>query len=116
MDKGFSPDEYEAIGKSYYRKKQYEKALEAFTSGIDASVIPTVALFDYRAAAFEKLANFHAAVKDGREAIRLNKRDVRGYLRTGNALQKLNKLDTAVSIYKYGMKNVPVHNKDFQVR
>jgi len=79
-------------------------------------VIPTVSLYDYRAATHEKLADFNAAVKDGREAIRLNKRDVRGYLRTGSVLQKLNKLDTAVNIYKYGMKNVPVDNEGFQVR
>lgn len=115
MSHGFSPAEFEAIGKSYYKKKQYQKAIDAFTSGIDASVIPTVSLYDYRAATHEKLADFNAAVKDGREAIRLNKRDVRGYLRTGSVLQKLKKLDTAVNIYKYGMKNVPIDNKDFQV-
>jgi F-box/TPR repeat protein Pof3 len=115
MTHTISPAEYEELGKAYYKKKEYDKAIRAFTSGIDASVIPTVALYDYRAAAYEKLAHFNSAVKDGREAIRLNKRDVKGYLRTGSALQKLNKLDTAVNIYKYGMKNVPVDNRDFQV-
>ncbi|KAF2681143.1 hypothetical protein K458DRAFT_344425 [Lentithecium fluviatile CBS 122367] len=110
-----SPAEYQELGKSYYKKKEYQKAVDAFSSGIHASVIPTVTLYDYRAAAHEKMGDFNTAVKDGREAIRLDKKDVKGYLRTGSALQKLNKPETAVSIYKYGMKNVPVDNKNFQL-
>jgi F-box/TPR repeat protein Pof3 len=108
-----SPEEYQEIGKSYYKLKQYEKAIEAFTNGIDASAIPSATLYDYRAATHEKLGDFNAAVKDGRLTIRTHKQDVKGYLRTASALQKMDKLDTALSIYKYGMKNVPVSNKDF---
>ncbi|KAF1954674.1 hypothetical protein CC80DRAFT_536820 [Byssothecium circinans] len=115
MARTISASEYQELGRTYYKKKQYEKAIEAFTNGIEAAVIPTVSLFDYRAACQEKLENYTAAVKDGREAIRANKQDVRGYLRTGNALQKLNKLDIAVGIYKFGMKNVPVDRKHFEV-
>lgn len=115
MARTLAPEEYQELGKTYYKHKQFQKAIEAFTNGIEEAVIPTVTLYDYRAASYEKLGDFSAAVKDGREAIRLNKRDVKGYLRTGSVLQKMNKLDTAISIYKYGMKNVPVNNKDFQV-
>ncbi|KAK7186937.1 hypothetical protein DPSP01_011613 [Paraphaeosphaeria sporulosa] len=113
MARTLSPEEYEEIGKSYYRLKQFEKAVEAFTNGIDASAIPSATLYDYRAAAHEKLGDMNAAVKDGRLAIRTHKQDVKGYLRTASALQKMEKLDTALNIYKYGMKNVPVNNKDF---
>ena len=116
MARTMSTEEYQELGKSYYKQKQYEKAVKAFTTGIEAAVIPSVNLYDYRAASYEKLTDFNAAVKDGRETIRLNKRDVRGYLRTASVLKKMNKLDTALNIYKYGLKNVPVDNKDFKVR
>lgn len=112
----YSPEEYQEIGKSYYKQKQYEKAIESFTNGIDASNVPSVTLYDYRAASYEKLGDFSSAVKDGRLAIRTHKQNVKGYLRTASALQKMEKLDTALSIYKYGMKNVPVGNADFEVR
>lgn len=115
MARTLSAEDYQELGKTYYKRKQYQQAIEAFTQGIDTAVIPSVALYDYRAASYEKLANFNAAVKDGREAIRLNKKDVKGYLRTGSVLQKMNKLDTALNIYKYGMKNVSVEHKDFPV-
>ncbi|KAF2450784.1 hypothetical protein P171DRAFT_348589 [Karstenula rhodostoma CBS 690.94] len=113
MARTLSPEEYQELGKSYYKLKQYEKAVEAFTTGIDASAIPSTTLYDYRAAAHEKLGDFNAAVKDGRLAIRTHKQDVKGYLRTASALQKMEKLDTALNIYKYGMKNVSADNKDF---
>ena len=115
MPRTLSPEEHQELGKSYYKLKQYEKAIEAFTNGIEASAIPSATLYDHRAACYEKLADFSSAVKDGRNAIRTHKEDVRGYLRTASALQKMNKLDTALNIYKYGMKNVPVEKKDFQV-
>ncbi|KAF2637408.1 hypothetical protein P280DRAFT_433111 [Massarina eburnea CBS 473.64] len=115
MARTVSAEEYEELGRTYYKRKQYEKAIEAFSSGIDAAVLPAVALFDYRAACQEKLENYNAAVKDGREAIRADKKDVRGYLRTGSALQKLDKLGTAVQIYKLGMKNVPISVKHFDL-
>lgn len=115
MARTLSPEEYQELGKSYYRLKQYGKAVDAFTNGINASAIPSATLYDYRAAAHEQLGDCNAAVKDGRLAIRTHKQDVRGYLRTASALQKMDKLDTALNIYKYGMKNVPVDNKDFRI-
>ena len=40
---------------------------------------------------------------------------VQGYLRTGNILQKMDKLDAAIGIYKYGIKNVSVADENFKV-
>jgi len=113
MARRMSPEEYQAIGRSYYKLKQYEKALETFSKGIEAC--PTADLYDHRAATYDKLGNLNAAVKDGREMIRLNKKDVKGYLRTASILEKLEKSETALGIYKYGMKNVPPSDKNFKV-
>lgn len=119
MARTLSPEDYLAIGKSYYKLKQYEKAITAFTDGIaaavDAGTLPSVSLYDYRAATYERIGDFTAAVKEGRLAIRTHKQNVTGYLRTASALQKMDKADTALDIYKYGMKNMPVDSEDFNV-
>lgn len=39
-----------------------------------------------------------------------------GYLRTGQILQKKEKLETALGIYEYGAKNVPVTDPNYPVR
>jgi F-box/TPR repeat protein Pof3 len=108
-----SPEEYQELGRRYYKLKQYEKAAETFTNGLEACT--TASLYDHRAATYEKLENLNAAVKDGREMIRLDKKDVKGYLRTASVLEKMEKPETALGIYKYGMKNVPTSDKNFKV-
>ncbi|KAG9188578.1 hypothetical protein G6011_07283 [Alternaria panax] len=113
MARTMLPAEYQEIGRSYYKLKQYDKALETFSKAIETC--PTADLYDHRAAIYNKTGNLNAAVKDGREMIRLNKKDVKGYLRTASVLEKMEKPETALGIYKYGMKNVPVSDKNFKL-
>ncbi|KAF1937640.1 hypothetical protein EJ02DRAFT_411903 [Clathrospora elynae] len=113
MARNMSPDEYQELGRRYYKLKQYDKAVEAFTQGIEA--FPTVSLYDHRAATYDKLEDFNAAIKDGRDMIRLDKKNVKGYLRTASVLEKIKKPETALGIYKYGMKNVPVGENNFEL-
>ena len=113
MPRPLSPEEYQELGRRYYKLKQFNKALEIFNNAIDASA--TLSLYDHRAACYDKLGDYNAAVKDGRAMIKLDKQDVRGYLRTANVLEKMKKPETALGIYKYGMKNILVDNKNFKV-
>jgi F-box/TPR repeat protein Pof3 len=110
-----SPEEYQALGRAYYSEKQYDKAIEAFTQAIEQAIRPTVEQYDQRAASFEKIKNFNAALKDGRQMIRVDQQDIKGYLRTGSILEKVGKPEKAIGIYKYGMERVPVLNKNFKV-
>jgi len=110
-----SPEDYRTLGVSFYKSKQYDKAIEAFTHGINASIVPAATLLDYRAAVYEKLENFELAAKDGYNMIRAHKKDVKGYLRVGSTFQKQNKLDRALRIYNYGLQNVPITHEDFKV-
>lgn len=112
MPRPMSPDELQELGRRYYKLKQFEKALETFNNAIDE--FPTLGLHDHRAACYDRLGDYNAAVRDGRAMIKLDKQDVRGYLRTASVLEKMEKLETALSIYKYGMKNVPVDDKNFK--
>ncbi|KAL6708868.1 hypothetical protein ACN47E_002275 [Coniothyrium glycines] len=113
MARRMTAEEYQELGRRYYKLKQYDKALELLSQGIAES--PTVALYDHRAAAYDKLGDFNNAVKDGREMIKLDKSEVKGYLRTASVLEKMDNLDTALKIYKYGMKNVPVTDKNYKL-
>ena len=113
MPRPMSSEEYQELGRRYYKLKQFDKALETFNTAIDAS--PTLSLHDHRAACHDKLGDYNAAVKDGRAMIRLDKQDVRGYLRTASVLEKMEQPETALGIYKYGMKKVAVDDKNFKV-
>ncbi|KAF2623014.1 hypothetical protein BU25DRAFT_200110 [Macroventuria anomochaeta] len=113
MPTTMSPEEYQELGRRYYKRKQLDKALETFNDAINAT--PTLSLHDYRAACYDKLGDYNAAVKDGRAMIKLDKQDVRGYLRTTSVLEKSGKPEIALGIYKYGMKNVPVEDKNFKL-
>ncbi|XPT02660.1 hypothetical protein M3J09_011772 [Ascochyta lentis] len=113
MPRLMSPEEFQELGRRYYKLKQFDKALEVFNNAIDAS--PTLGLHDHRAACYDKLGDYSAAVKDGRAMIKLDKQDVRGYLRTASVLEKMEKPETALGIYKYGMKNVPIDDKNFKL-
>ncbi|KAF2268343.1 hypothetical protein CC78DRAFT_530257 [Lojkania enalia] len=115
MARTMSPEEYLELGKIHYNQKQYERAVEAFTNGIEAATIPSIGLYDHRAASYAKLNDLKSAVKDGREMIKLDKMNVKGYLRTGSVLEKMNKLETAIGIYRYGMKHVSMENKSFKL-
>ncbi|OCK85880.1 hypothetical protein K432DRAFT_388256 [Lepidopterella palustris CBS 459.81] len=115
MPRTMSAVEYQELGKKYYKQKEYQKAVDAFTEGIESMSIPSVGMLNNRAASFEKLEDYKMAVKDGRDMIKIDKKDVRGYLRTGNILQKMEKSQVAIEIYKYGLKNVPVTDENFKL-
>jgi F-box/TPR repeat protein Pof3 len=110
MPRTLSSSEYAELGKRYYALKEYQKALDAFTEGIEASTNTDISLFDYRAATWEKLANLQQALSDGRSMIKADKTNARGYLRTAQILQKMGKPDVALGIYEYGLRNVPLGN------
>ncbi|KAF3040573.1 hypothetical protein E8E11_002799 [Didymella keratinophila] len=113
MPRPLSPEEYQELGRRYYKLKQFDKALKTFNDAIDVS--PTLGLHDHRAACYDKLGDFDAAVRDGRAMIKLDKKDVRGYLRTTSVLEKSGKPEIALGIYKYGMKHVPVDDRNFKL-
>ena len=77
MPRTISATEYQELGKKYYKQKEYQKAVDAFTEGIESMSIPSVSILNNRAASFEKLENFKLAVKDGRDMIKIDKKDVR---------------------------------------
>jgi len=107
--------DYQELGKKHYKEKQYQKARDAFTLGIDSTNLPDLALLDSRAASHEKLGELNDALRDSRTMIKGDRKDVRGYLRTGKILQKMEKAQSALQIYQLGLRTVPVGDKNFHL-
>jgi len=96
--------ELQELGKILYRRKEYAKALSLFNEAITSEPNLTVSLLDNRAATYEKLDDIPSALKDAKNAIRLHEKDPTGYLRAGKLLEKAGKPDTALGVYKHGIK------------
>ncbi|USP79325.1 hypothetical protein yc1106_06599 [Curvularia clavata] len=114
MSRHMSAKEYQQLGRTFYKRKEYTQAVMTFTKGISICSEPTVDLYDDRAAAYIKLERFGEAVKDGKEMIRLDATNVRGYYRVGQALEKMGKGEKALEIYKYGMKRFGPKDPQFK--
>ncbi|KIW02282.1 uncharacterized protein PV09_06432 [Verruconis gallopava] len=110
MPRTLSVEEYKELGKTYYIRKDFDRALGAFTDGINASVGRDVQLYDYRAAVYDKLENVIAALSDARYMIKTFENDPRGYLRAGQLLLKMGKKEQALQIYARGLRFVPLSN------
>ncbi|TKA59758.1 hypothetical protein B0A49_09397, partial [Cryomyces minteri] len=110
-----SMTELQELGRTYYGRKEYQKALDAFTEAIDMSNAPTSSLLDNRAATLEKLEDLQAALRDGKRTIQSWKQDVTGYLRTGKILRMMDKPDVALGIYQYGLRKVSPRDRNIKL-
>ncbi|KAK3044755.1 hypothetical protein LTS18_000445, partial [Coniosporium uncinatum] len=110
-----NPQDFQELGKKHYKEKQYQKARDAFTLGIESANSPDIGLLDNRAASHEKLGELNDALRDARTMIKSNRKDVRGYLRTGKILQKMEKAESALQIYQLGLRTVPTGDTDFSL-
>ncbi|KAF2139935.1 uncharacterized protein K452DRAFT_200040, partial [Aplosporella prunicola CBS 121167] len=109
--------ELEELGRQYCKQKNYQKALGAFSEAFDATAPPDITYLDLRAAVYERLENFQAALKDGKQMIRFARQDARGYLRTARVLQKMEgKAQTALDIYNLGLRSVKAEDKAGNLR
>ena len=78
MPRTLSAEEYEKLGKKHYSQKQFQKAVAAFTNGIDSPDSPRIfSLYNYRAHCYDKLGDFQSALYDGRAMIREDETNVK---------------------------------------
>ncbi|USW58024.1 Putative Heat shock protein Sti1 [Septoria linicola] len=99
-----SATELQNQGRQAYKRGDFVKALEYFNRALGRQ--QTVALYDNRAATYEKLNDFQKALQDAKGAIRAGDVDPTGYLRAGRILVKMEKSKAALDIYAYGLRHV----------
>lgn len=75
MPRTLSVEEFKELGKRYYGRKDFQRALDAFTDGINASTGRDIQLYDYRAATNMKLGNESGALSDAKHMIKAFEKD-----------------------------------------
>ncbi|KAH0543001.1 hypothetical protein FGG08_002609 [Glutinoglossum americanum] len=68
-----TPKKAQEFGQSYYRRRQYDLALEAFSTAIELSDNYPIDVLDNRAATYEKLGDLKSALGDARLMLQLEK-------------------------------------------
>ena len=99
--------ELQELAQAQYKRKEFKQALSTLNNALEDENIPSASLLDNRAAVHEKLDDLISALKDSRTTIKLHERDVTGYLRAGKLLQKMDKHQVALEIYKRGITKQP---------
>lgn len=98
----------------YFKKQQYEKAIELYTKAID--IDPTNPIFyGNRSFAHLKTESFGYALSDASKALELDRTYVKGYYRRASAYMSLGKFKLALRDYETVTKTRP-GDKDARVK
>lgn len=90
-------EELKALGNSYFKKRDYRKAIEYYSKAIDLYQSPFY--YTNRCTCYMILKDFHNAVKDGLTAISLDPNFEKGYFKTGSAYKKMGDLERAMEYF-----------------
>jgi tetratricopeptide (TPR) repeat protein len=93
-------------GKALLEKKEYDKAINAFTDAIRLDPNDVAAYFN-RGLAYDNQHKFDEAIRDYTEAIRLDPNDVAAYYGRGLAYYKQHKFDEAIRDYTEAIRLDP---------
>lgn len=105
LAQNYSVAHLKRVGRESYRRKEYVAALELFNAALQQAD-DNIDILDYRAATFAQIGRFDLALKDGREMCRLDKRNVKAYIRIGKVLRLMDRKDLALQIYARGLRQV----------
>ncbi|XP_013777806.1 stress-induced-phosphoprotein 1-like [Limulus polyphemus] len=93
-------------GNEYFQKGDYPAAVRHYTEGIRRNP-DDPKLYSNRAACYQKLAEFHLALKDCDECIKLDPRFVKGYIRKGMALMAMKEPSKAATAFQKAIELDP---------
>ncbi|KAK0487370.1 hypothetical protein IW261DRAFT_611367 [Armillaria novae-zelandiae] len=89
---------YFESGVAYFKKSKYLDAVRSFTEAIDNGGDQQFLIFDSRAAAYDKLNNPIAALRDAKKVIDLTPTRWQGYLRAAHVFRDMQKFDQSISM------------------
>ncbi|XP_014251718.1 RNA polymerase II-associated protein 3-like [Cimex lectularius] len=112
-------EEYKKIGNELVNQRKYEEAIEPYTKAIKLYNQDPI-FFANRAVCFIKMENFKASEADCSEAIKLDYKYVKAYIRRASARKALNNLEGACrdlqSIVILEPNNITVKNEFIALR
>ncbi|KAG7440863.1 uncharacterized protein BT62DRAFT_997500 [Guyanagaster necrorhizus] len=85
-------------GVAHFKRSKYQDAVQLFTEAIDNGGDQQFLIFDSRAAAYDKLNNPLAALRDAKKVIDLAPTRWQGYLRAAHIFHDMRKLDQSLSM------------------
>lgn len=112
-----SQDSLKAQGNDHFKKKEYDGAIKFYTQAVavDPNCEACAAIYSNRAACYQAMGNYQAALKDADDTIRVKPAWLKGHFRKGVALEALGKLDESVRAFEGALKTEP-HNEEVQER
>ncbi|KZV88217.1 hypothetical protein EXIGLDRAFT_839411 [Exidia glandulosa HHB12029] len=96
-----------------FKSGDYKRAVQLLTEAIDASG-PTLQTLDSRAAAYTKLKNLQAALKDSQRAIEIAPNSFVGYARAARVLKERNRFDAALSMVNHALQRAKNRQGDLE--
>lgn len=90
--------DFKTQGNDFYKKMQFDKAIDCYTKALNQTPSDT-SLLTNRAACFMQKKEYKKAQEDAQNAIKIDPNFTKGYLRAGQALLFLGKIDEAKAEY-----------------
>lgn len=110
-------EEFELKAKFYFKKGEYEHALNFFTEAIKADknnplhLTNRYLIFIFRSSCYFKMMNYKKSLDDAETCIKLKPDYVKGYLRKGRALLFLDNFDESIKWLSKGLELDPKNEK-----
>ncbi|KAF8645268.1 hypothetical protein AX16_008092 [Volvariella volvacea WC 439] len=93
-------------GVKQFQSGNYEKSIQLFTEALANGGDQHYAVYDSRAAAFEKLNRYQEALRDSKNVIQTAKDKWQGYARSARLFQKARKYDASIRMYDLAIERV----------
>lgn len=112
---GMTFDQIQGHGHQRYRERNYRAALEAFNAAMKISSEKRYHILDNRAATYEKLVDWKAALRDAKAMIKEDKMVAKGYLRAGKILLTMGNPTKALDVYQYGLRHTVASDPNLEL-
>lgn len=112
-----SQEQFKTLGNEAFKNKKYDEAIQHYTKAIavDPNCEASAAIYSNRAASYQGMGNFQAALADAEHCIRVKPGWLKGHFRKGIALESMGRLDESCRAFEDALKT-EANNGEVQER